>query len=63
MQHFVGLDVSQEATHLCVIGPDGKVIGKHEPTGQIPVFVSKLRKRGIKIDMGMFAPEGGAAPS
>jgi pilus assembly protein CpaF len=41
--------------------PDGKVVGKHEPTGQIPTFVSKLRKRGIKIDMSMFAPEGGAA--
>ena len=39
--------------------PEGKVIGKHEPTGQIPNFVSKLRKRGIKIDMSMFAPEGG----
>ena len=38
---------------------DGKVIGKHEPTGQTPNFVSKLRKRGIKIDMSMFAPEGG----
>jgi pilus assembly protein CpaF len=36
---------------------EGKVIGKHEPTGQIPNFVSKLRKRGIKIDMTMFAPE------
>jgi len=45
--------------------PEGKVIGKHEPTGQIPTFVGKLRKRGIKIDMGMFAAEGpaeGGAP-
>ncbi|MEZ0229896.1 MAG: CpaF family protein, partial [Planctomycetota bacterium] len=44
--------------------PDGKVIGKHEATGQIPVFVGKLRKRGIKIDMGIFVNEGeGAAPA
>jgi pilus assembly protein CpaF len=37
--------------------PEGKVIGKHEATGQIPVFVGKLRKRGIKIDMSMFENE------
>jgi pilus assembly protein CpaF len=44
--------------------PDGKVQGRHEATGQIPQFVGKLRKRGIKIDMSMFAQEavgGGAA--
>lgn len=26
MQHFIGLDVSQEMTHLCVIGSDGKTV-------------------------------------
>jgi transposase len=26
MDQFVGLDVSQEMTHLCVIGGDGKIV-------------------------------------
>ena len=26
MDQFVGLDVSQEQTHLCVIGADGKIV-------------------------------------
>jgi hypothetical protein len=26
MEHFVGLDVSQELTHLCVISSDGKTV-------------------------------------
>jgi hypothetical protein len=26
MQHFIGLDVSQGMTHLCVIGGDGKIV-------------------------------------
>jgi hypothetical protein len=26
MEQFVGLDVSQEMTHLCVIGGDGKIV-------------------------------------
>jgi pilus assembly protein CpaF len=35
--------------------PDGKVIGKHEATGVVPAFIGKLRRRGIKVDMSMFA--------
>lgn len=26
MEQFVGLDVSQDLTHLCVIGSDGKTV-------------------------------------
>ncbi|MCY1375833.1 hypothetical protein D9M69_632760 [compost metagenome] len=26
MEHFVGLDVSQDITHVCVIGSDGKPV-------------------------------------
>lgn len=26
MEQFVGLDVSQDKTHVCVIGSDGKVV-------------------------------------
>ncbi len=36
---------------------DGKVTGFHTATGNIPTFVHELRRRGIKIDMGMFKPE------
>ncbi len=36
-----------------------KVVGKHNPTGNIPVFVDELRKSGdLRLDMGVFVPEG-----
>jgi len=31
MDHFVGLDVSQEITHLCVIGGQGKTVWQAMP--------------------------------
>lgn len=33
----------------------GKVIGHHEATGNVPKFVHLLRRRGIEVDMQMFA--------
>jgi pilus assembly protein CpaF len=39
------------------IAPSGKVLGRHEPTGQIPVFASKLTKRGIEVDKSVFERE------
>ncbi|MEZ6188935.1 MAG: hypothetical protein R3F62_28515 [Planctomycetota bacterium] len=33
---------------------NGKVIGHHEATGNVPKFVQGLRRRGIPVDMSMF---------
>jgi len=38
-------------------GPDGKVLGKHEFTGNMPKFVMELRRRGVDVDMTMFKRE------
>ena len=35
--------------------PDGKVVGQHVATGNVPKFVHMLRRRGIEVDMSMFA--------
>jgi len=36
-----------------------KVVGKHNPTGNIPLFIEELRKAGdLQLDMGVFVPEG-----
>jgi len=35
-----------------------KVVGKHNPTGNIPLFIEDLRKSGdLQLDMGVFVPE------
>lgn len=34
---------------------DGKVIGAHSATGEIPEFVQEMRKRGMEVDLGMFS--------
>mgnify|MGYP001809858311 CR=1 FL=1 len=38
---------------------DGRVTGGHVCTGMIPEFVQNLRRRGVAVDMSMFATEGG----
>lgn len=36
--------------------PDGKVIGRHIATGNVPQFVQKLRRRGVEVDLSIFRP-------
>jgi pilus assembly protein CpaF len=33
----------------------GEILGHFESTGAVPKFVHDLRKRGIQVDMSMFA--------
>ena len=33
---------------------DGKVVGYHTATGEIPEFVQEMRKRGLDVDLSMF---------
>jgi len=33
---------------------DGKVVGYHTATGEIPEFVQEMRKRGLEVDLSMF---------
>jgi pilus assembly protein CpaF len=35
---------------------NGKVVGYHSATGNVPRFIHQLRKRGIDVDMGIFTP-------
>lgn len=37
--------------------PDGKVTGRFAPTGHIPDFVQDLVKRGIEVDLSIYARE------
>jgi len=39
--------------------PEGKIIGRMSATGAIPTWIDQVKSRGIDIDMGMFAEEGG----
>ena len=39
------------------VGADGKVVGSLRPTGAVPTWIDQVRRRGIEIDMGMFAEE------
>ena len=39
------------------VGADGKIIGSLRPTGAIPTWIDQVRRRGLEIDMGMFAEE------
>ena len=37
---------------------NGKVVGKHQATGEIPEFVQEMRKRGLETDLSMFQDNG-----
>ena len=39
------------------VGADGKVVGSLRPTGAVPTWIDQVRRRGLEIDMGMFAEE------
>jgi pilus assembly protein CpaF len=41
-------------------GPDGKVRGRHVPTGYIPRFYDELRQRGLAADLSIFRAEEAA---
>ena len=36
---------------------DGKVIGRHRPTGSVPTFFEQLKARGMKLDPAIFQPD------
>ena len=39
------------------IDGNGRVVGQHTATGNIPYFVEKLRESGgLRLDMGVFVP-------
>ncbi|MGN0833803.1 MAG: ATPase, T2SS/T4P/T4SS family [Kiritimatiellia bacterium] len=40
------------------IGADGKIVGSLRPTGAVPTWIDQVKRRGLEIDMGMFAEEG-----
>jgi len=37
--------------------PEGKVIGKLVPTGNVPTFIDEIRSRGLQLDPGVFDPQ------
>jgi len=39
------------------IDGDGKVIGRHRPTGSVPTFFEQLKARGMKLDPAIFQPD------
>jgi pilus assembly protein CpaF len=43
------------------VGPDGRVLGRFEPTGSVPTFVEDLGARGLTLDRSMFDPQAVAA--
>ena len=38
------------------IDEDGRVLGYHTATGNIPTFVHRLREEGVEVDLSMFEP-------
>jgi pilus assembly protein CpaF len=42
------------------LSPEGKVLGRFEPTGVRPVFAEKLRAAGVELPGNLFEPRDGA---
>ncbi|MGH7823438.1 MAG: hypothetical protein ACREQ9_27060, partial [Candidatus Binatia bacterium] len=40
--------------------PEGRVRGRHVPTGYIPKFYEQLRSRGLSVDLTIFRSEEAA---
>ena len=38
------------------ISPEGKVLGRLEPTGNVPTFIQEIQARGLELDPGVFDP-------
>lgn len=38
------------------LSPEGKVLGKLVPTGNVPTFLDEIRARGLELDPGVFDP-------
>lgn len=38
--------------------PDGKLIGRHKPTGGIPTFMDDIKRSGLELDIGIFTRGG-----
>jgi transposase len=49
MEHFVGLDVSQEVTHICVVNGDGKIIWQGTCGSTPESIASAIRARARKV--------------
>lgn len=49
MDQFVGLDVSQEMTHLCVIGGDGKVVWQGKCPSTPEDIAGSVRSKGPDV--------------
>jgi transposase len=49
MEQFVGLDVSQEMTHLCVIGGDGKIVWQGKCQSTPEAIAATIRSRAPDV--------------
>ena len=49
MEQFVGLDVSQEMTHLCVIGGDGKIVWQGKCLSTPESIAETIRSRAPDV--------------
>jgi pilus assembly protein CpaF len=38
------------------LSPEGKVLGKMQPTGNVPTFIDEIRARGLHLDPAIFDP-------
>ena len=61
MQLFVGLDVSQVSTHLCVVDPDGKPVWRGKCSTEPAVLAETIRARAgtaakVGIETGPLTP-------
>ncbi len=39
------------------LSPEGKVLGKMMPTGNVPTFIEEIRARGLQLDPAVFDPQ------
>ncbi len=39
------------------ISPEGKVLGRLVPTGNVPTFMDEIHARGLELDPRVFDPE------
>ena len=36
--------------------PEGKMVGRYLPTGNVPTFMDEIKRAGLPLDISMFTP-------
>jgi transposase len=49
MDHYAGIDVSLEQSHVCIVDADGKIIREGKVASELEALITWLRSAGVKL--------------